>query len=172
MILEQNGSVVPNPASWNVTRFVSADLAMFMTIVPRVTCKATGKPPSGQKSCISPGDVCRGTLKRADAFATALLAEASKYQLQGFHLDWEYGYGNDIACQVELWTNVTRTLRAHHLQLAVSVDDHAGAPFGPDVPSWGYLTDWKQFLPFADVLINMGTCESTANVATLHHMSK
>lgn len=158
MVLEQNGTVTRERASWNVTRFEGAGLRMFMTIVPRVTCDGNGKPRNGQKSCVSPGDVCRGTLKRTNVFIAGLLAEASTYKLQGFHLDWEYGYGNDIPCQVKLWTDVTRTLRAHNLQLALSVNDVGGrAPFAPTAPSWGYLTDWKQFVSYADVLIDMGT---------------
>ena len=68
MLLEQNGTVSRKKATWNVTRFEGAGLSMFMTIVPRVTCDGNGKPRNGQKSCISPGDVCRGTLKRIDAF--------------------------------------------------------------------------------------------------------
>ena len=83
MLLEANGTVSRKKATWNVTRFEGAGLSMFMTIVPRVTCDGNGKPRNGQKSCISPGDVCRGTLKRIDAFTAGLLAEASAIKLKG-----------------------------------------------------------------------------------------
>ena len=83
MLLEANGTVSRKKATWNITRFEGAGLSMFMTIVPRVTCDGNGKPRNGQKSCISPGDVCRGTLKRIDAFTAGLLAEASAIKLKG-----------------------------------------------------------------------------------------
>jgi hypothetical protein len=43
-------------------------------------------------------------------------------------------------------------------ELAISVDDSKGVPINdPTLGNWSYETDWGTFLPYTDVLINMGT---------------
>ena len=71
--------------------------------------------------------------------------------------DWEFGAGCNVTCHMELWSQVSKTLRAHGKELAISVDDSKGVPFDPSQTNWTYETDWEGFIPYADVLINMGT---------------
>ena len=75
------------------------------------------------------------------------------------NLDWEFGYGCNITCHQSLWSQVSKRLRAKGKELAISVDDsNAEAGWNSSWGNWSYETQWRYFLPYADVLINMGTC--------------
>lgn len=62
-----------------------------------------------------------------------------------------------MECFIQLWSHVSAALRADGRQLAICVDDSNPAPFSLNATSWSYETAWLFYLPFADVLVNMGT---------------
>jgi hypothetical protein len=66
--------------------------------------------------------------------------------------------GCDIECHQKLLTVVAASLHAHGKELMISVDDSFATPSTKPLPTnWSYETEWKYFLPYADLLINMGT---------------
>jgi hypothetical protein len=149
-----NGSLGPYNASahpWNLTAF--AHLEMYHTLSIYGNCSATGTPAG----CWSVGQTCSNALARAEGFTTEIMGWLDAYQLKGLNLDWEFGYGNNVSCHMALWSHVSKTLRAHGKELALSVDDSKGLPFNPSLTNWSYETDWALFQPYADILINMGT---------------
>lgn len=150
-----NGSLSSYNASrppWNLTAFAHLDMYHILSIT--TNCSASGTPAG----CWTAGDTCQAALKRADDFADELMTFLEAYNLKGPVLDWEFGYGCNVTCHVELWSRVSKSLRAKGKELAISVDDSKGvADNDPTVGNWSYETDWKLFEPYADVLINMGT---------------
>ncbi len=150
-----NGSLSSYNAShppWNLTAYSHLDMYHILSIT--TNCSAAGAPAG----CWTAGDTCQAALSRVDDFADELMAFLEAYSLKGPVLDWEFGYGCNVTCHVELWSKVSKSLRAKGKELAISVDDSKGvADSDPSVGNWSYETDWKLFEPYADVLINMGT---------------
>eukprot|EP01047_Picozoa_sp_COSAG01_P053598 COSAG01_NODE_5762_length_4048_cov_3.069385_3_plen_254_part_00 len=149
-----NGSLSAYNASsppWNITAF--AHLDMYKTLVIYQNCSASGTPAG----CWTAGDTCNAALARVDDFTTELVDWLDAYSMKGLNLDWEYGAGCNVTCHMQLWSRVSKTLRAKGKELAISVDDSKGVPFNPLATNWTYETDWEGFVDYADVLINMGT---------------
>ena len=151
----RNGTHAVSPG-WNTSAFAAAKVDMYMTLVSGAHCEADGTPRPGDTTCNSPAVQCAHALAVADTLAAELIAQAKAFGLKGWHLDWEYGYGNNVSRHVELWTKVTQAFKPHGLELALSVNDVA-TQWNISSTSWAYLEQWKYFTPFADILINMGT---------------
>jgi hypothetical protein len=57
---------------------------------------------------------------------------------------------------------ISKALRAAGKELAISVDDSdANSGWNKSWGNWSYETQWKYYLPYTDVLINMGSYPST-----------
>ena len=101
----------PEP-SWNRTVYAEAGIDTFVTVVvPTANCTNTGQPTPGAKSCVSPGDVCQSMIANPN-FAEELISMSHTWGLKGINLDWEFGYGNNLTCFVELWGQATQKMRA------------------------------------------------------------
>lgn len=146
-VLAPRGSEPP----WNMKTFAS--LPMYGTIMLKGNCSASGTP----SGCWSVGASCRAALARKEAFTQEVLSFIKTWQLAGVHMDWENGYDNDIPCHQQLWGAVSVPVRAAGKQLAFSIDDSQGNAFDPAATDWSFEWDWKYFIPYADVLANMGT---------------
>jgi hypothetical protein len=62
-----------------------------------------------------------------------------------------------MSCFNTLFSRVSAALHADGRELAICVDDSGAKAFQPNATSWAYEWDWKYYLPYADILLNMGT---------------
>ena len=111
----------------------------------------------GDSNAFPDSSFCWKALARHAAFAEEVLALIEGLGVDGINLEWERGANNSIPCYVQLWSNVSRRMRARGKKLAISMDDSKGVPFNGSSTAWAYETDWLPMVPFADELINMGT---------------
>ena len=108
------------------------------------------------------GDSCNAALARVDALLAEVLSLVEAWGLKGVNLDWETGFGCNITCHELLWGPIVKKLRAAGKELAISVDDSdANSGWNKSWGNWSFETQWKYYLLYADVLINMGTYPST-----------
>eukprot|EP00039_Didymoeca_costata_P004867 m.76723 g.76723 ORF g.76723 m.76723 type:complete len:346 (+) comp12574_c0_seq3:162-1199(+) len=154
-VLQADGTIRPfsqNGSGWDKI-YPPAQVDMFVSLSLQQNCSATGTP----SGCWSASDTCNAALSRVDNFTQEVLELIHAYNLKGINLDWEFGYGCNMTCHELLWSQVMKVLHSAGKQLAISVDDSQGNNFNKASTSWSYEWDWKYFLPYTDILINMGT---------------
>ena len=103
----------------------------------------------------------RDVLDRLLTSVDSNLAFTLKWEVAGISVDWEYSYGNNQTCFVELWSFVHGVIAPHGKGFAPWVSNGGGWNGGPGNADaeWDYMS----YLPWADRLINMGSYETTGD---------
>ena len=93
---------------------------------PAIGLNCSNPPTADQHDCTTPADICAAALARKEAFAAEVLAFTLEWGVSGISVDWEYSYGNNQTCFVELFSFVHGVIAPHGKGFAPWVSNGGG----------------------------------------------